>query len=137
MTIVCIDRPNRTKARRFTASDVGRIACHAIDAGVVREEIIFQLNRRCPSMVVCDCKEISTVLIAVLKVLAAVLTFLIAVGVVLNLMLVAIRRIPGLRRIPIIRRFILLLESLPALTLEIRLLQSEVTAVLKKLPPAP
>ena len=137
MTIVCIDRPNRTKVRKFTATDVGRITCHAIDGGEIREEIIFEINRRCPSMFVCDCKEISTVLIAVLKLLAAVLTFLVAVGLVLNLMIATIRRIPFLRRIPVFRRFIQILETLPALTLETRLLQAEIMAVLKRLPPPP
>jgi len=39
MPKVCIERPNRTKARVYTAKDVGRIICYAIADGATIQEI--------------------------------------------------------------------------------------------------
>lgn len=39
MPIVCVNRPNRTKARVFTAKDVRRIAKYAVDDGADAAEI--------------------------------------------------------------------------------------------------
>ena len=47
MPIVCKYIPNRSAKRTFKASDVGRVACYAKQAGATDEEIIAELKRRC------------------------------------------------------------------------------------------
>lgn len=57
MPIVCIDRPNRTKVRTFSAKDVGRIACKAVEAGESPAEIVKQLEE-CLGKQLCDRERI-------------------------------------------------------------------------------
>ena len=44
MTIKCYNKPRRTRARTFTAKDVGRIACYAKEDGVLENDIIAALE---------------------------------------------------------------------------------------------
>lgn len=44
MTVKCYNKPNRTRVRTFTAKDVGRIACAAIEDGVSEADIITALE---------------------------------------------------------------------------------------------
>lgn len=124
MTLVCIQRPNRTERRTFTASDVGRIACHAIEAGVSRETIIKELNKRCPEMDVCDRVEIKQSIVNVIGVLLGVLVVLLipaeafAAAVVAGLVILS-RILPFLLRSKIVQSAQKLLQQLPKIRLEI------------------
>lgn len=45
MTMVCYNRPNRTKARPFTARDVARIAKYAVDDGAEVRDLIVKVAK--------------------------------------------------------------------------------------------
>lgn len=117
MTLVCIERPNRSKKRTFTASDVGRIACQAIKSGESRKKIIDKINEKCPDMEVCDREFIKASIANALSLLLGVaVVFLIPAellaGAVIAILAVAARILPFLARSAVIRRFVSLLEKL-------------------------
>lgn len=45
MTIKCFNKPNRTTVRTYTAKDVGRITCYAINAGVSKQSIQKEIEK--------------------------------------------------------------------------------------------
>jgi len=99
MTIVCINRPNRTYPRRYTAKDVGRIACYAMDAGATQQEIISELNKRCLKDL-CDCERIRSVVLDLLSLLlGAVIAFFVPIEAAAGAMLALISRVPAIARL--------------------------------------
>lgn len=45
MPIVCTYKPNRTRRRRFTPRDAGRIVCDVIEQGYAQEEVAREVSR--------------------------------------------------------------------------------------------
>ena len=65
----CSYRPTRKQARRYTASDVARIYCHAVAQGVARSAIADAIEKRCPAASQeCTCSELMSELHNALKV---------------------------------------------------------------------
>lgn len=90
-------RPARKRVRRYTAKDVGRIACKAMSQGVSRGTIYREIEERCGKGVVCDCEKVAALLPEVLKALAlavAVASLVIPALRIIRLAITVARRIP-------------------------------------------
>lgn len=94
-------RPARKRVRRFTATDVGRIACKAIRQGVSRAAIQREIEKKCGKGVDCDCEKVAARLPEVLKALAlavAVASLVIPALRIIRVALNVARRIPEFKR---------------------------------------
>lgn len=97
------ERPNRRFARRFSAKDVARIYCKAVQQGVTHESIRKELEQRCkPRDTDCDCAR----LLSELKQAQMVAE--------LALELVAVL-VPALRALKALRKIIDVLRAMEAL----------------------
>lgn len=69
MPLKCYQKPNRTKVRTFTAKDVGRIACYAIDDGALKSDVRREVDKCLgPNE---ECEHAFSVLEVILKLLLA------------------------------------------------------------------
>jgi phage terminase Nu1 subunit (DNA packaging protein) len=70
MPKICRYVPNRKKLRVFTAKDVGRIACYALEDGADPAEMRHELQRCLPDDEECECERAKRLLLIGLAVLA-------------------------------------------------------------------
>lgn len=70
MPIVCINRPNRSERRVWTAKAVGRVCSYAVREGATREELRTELE---PCLPQCNCELIDSILNFLLGLLAGAL----------------------------------------------------------------
>jgi len=73
---VCFYRPNRKYKRRYSAKDVARIYCHALDQGVSRDDIEKEISQKCGDQSVCDCEGARLLMPQILKALAVAVAVL-------------------------------------------------------------
>lgn len=78
MPVICKYIPNRSAPRRFRASDVGRVACYALESGYTKQQIIDELRKRCMPNI-CECDDVDTGTAAVLAAAMALAMWLLSV----------------------------------------------------------
>jgi len=92
MVLVCYDRPNRTKPRRYSGRDAGRIICYAMENGASLKEINQAArDRGCGDVFDDECAKVKVrvreMLELALAVLAAILLSLTAAGRIVRIAL--------------------------------------------------
>lgn len=112
MPKVCINRPNRTRKRVFTARDCGRIARYAFDDGADRIEIMTRVAKGLGvSSNICRIRNAINVLLDIRVIVAEILIS--TGGASLLAAVISILSSPLIKRIPVLgTRLILLLAIL-------------------------
>lgn len=75
MATRCYNKPNRTRERTFTARDVGRIACAAVQDGVTRRDLQREIARCVPNEEI-DCEKIRSFIPIIISVATAAIVLL-------------------------------------------------------------
>ncbi len=99
---VCLSRPNRSRARLYSAKDVGRIYCKAIEQGVARSDIEREIAEKCPPDRTgeCTCAQLLAELKQYLEMAAyalEIIAMVIPIARVLRLAILAARKLNDLR----------------------------------------
>lgn len=104
MPIVCINRPNRSKPRRYSEKDAGRIVCRVISQGGDRAKLVQEIEK---CLDLCDKEKIRQKVEQLLQAaiaLSILLGALIGAGGVIAAILL---RIPlGYLLLPLLRRLL-------------------------------
>lgn len=104
MPIVCINRPNRRKPRRYSEKDAGRIVCRVVSQGGDRDKLIAEISK-CIDL--CDKERIRN---KVNELLQAIVVLSILLGALLGItgaLAAILLRIPlGYLLIPLLRRIL-------------------------------
>lgn len=104
MPIVCINRPNRSKPRRYSEKDAGRIVCRVISQGGDRAKLVQEIEK---CLDLCDKEKIRQKVEQLLQAaiaLSILLGALIGTGGVIAAILL---RIPlGYLLLPLLRRLL-------------------------------
>jgi hypothetical protein len=128
MPIVCYRKPNRTKARRYTAKDAGRIICYARKNGYSQAEIVREAGKCLDDF--CDCERVKQNLRTLLELLAGAL---IVFAIPETLVFAWLLRITGAvgRYLPAAARLQGLLEQMPAAVAKLRQVESELKLLIE------
>lgn len=104
MPIVCINRPNRTRKRRYTEKDAGRIVCRVVSQGGDREKLVQEIEK---CLELCDKEKIRQ---KVEQLLQAAIALSILLGALIGaggLIAAILLRIPlGYLLLPLLRRLL-------------------------------
>lgn len=98
-TTTCYYKPRRSVTRRFSAKDVARVYCHAVNQGVARSDIGREIERRCPTIGgECTCDEMLAELIRAEKMAALMIEVITAAVVIGRILKVALKVIQAARQ---------------------------------------
>lgn len=135
MPIVCIERPNRTRVRKFTEKDAGRIVCRVVREGGDRKKLEEEI-KQCLDL----CDE-SRLRIPITQILEASQALQIALGISLAALAGVAIAIRFLSRIPLVKiLFIGIQKQIEQVKIAIewgRIIESTSRKVLDELPPPP
>lgn len=101
MPIVCINRPNRSERRVWTARKVGQVCGYALREGATQTELASELEECLGLPEQCDCALIRELIEGLLSALAAAILILgaprgIVIRSFIELVRILVRRIPAL-----------------------------------------
>ncbi len=104
MPIVCINRPNRRKPRRYSEKDAGRIVCRVVSQGGDRDKLIAEISK-CIDL--CDKERIRNKVNELLQAIVALSILLGALLGITGALAAILLRIPlGYLLIPLLRRIL-------------------------------
>ena len=104
MPIVCINRPNRRKARRYSEKDAGRIVCRVVSQGGDRDKLIAEISK-CIDL--CDKERIRNKVNELLQAIVALSILLGALLGITGALAAILLRIPlGYLLLPLLRRIL-------------------------------
>jgi hypothetical protein len=102
--IVCINRPNRRKPRRYSEKDAGRIVCRVVSQGGDRDKLIAEISK-CIDL--CDKERIRNKVNELLQAIVALSILLGALLGITGALAAILLRIPlGYLLIPLLRRIL-------------------------------
>jgi hypothetical protein len=100
MPLVCIERPNRSKPRKFSERDAGRIACRVLDEGGNRQRLVKELEKCIGDL--CEREKVEQLIKLIEE---AAVAIAVSIGILKALLasaraiLLLARRIPALRKL--------------------------------------
>lgn len=104
MPIVCINRPNRRKPRRYSEKDAGRIVCRVVSQGGDRDKLIAEISK-CIDL--CDKERIRNKVNELLQAIVALSILLGALLGITGALAAILLRIPlGYLLLPLLRRIL-------------------------------
>jgi len=102
--IVCINRPNRRKPRRYSEKDAGRIVCRVVSQGGDRDKLIAEISK-CIDL--CDKERIRNKVNELLQAIVALSILLGALIGITGALAAILLRIPlGYLLLPLLRRIL-------------------------------